>query len=138
MPILSDLATYISNEASIQVDDAVLLLTSDDGELPRMRMSKAGVNHHGLISTPAGMFICDLHAASDQGIFADLEEDTLEVGALVRVDTSEDLLIEGNWPSRKIQIGDTYYAVPRNFAQLLADMVAKAKSKDDKRKKRRR
>ena len=133
MPILQDLADYISDEASIQVGAAVLLLSSDNGDLPRMRMSKAGLNHHALISTPAGLFMCDLHTSSDHGIFADLEEETLGVDDLVKIDVSEEMVIEGNWPSRKVRIDGNYYAVPRNFAQLLSDMITEQRARQKKR-----
>ncbi|MDW3179607.1 MAG: hypothetical protein R8J94_19600 [Acidimicrobiia bacterium] len=120
--ILDDLADFLAEETTMTVHQAVLLLTADD-ELPRFRMSKSGLSHHALFSAPAGRFLCDLYAPGNMAFFSEIAERTVEVGELVRLDPKEEIVVERNWPSGKVQINGRYYAVPRNFARPLAELV---------------
>ncbi len=127
MAILDNLAAHIADETSMQVDEAVLLLSSADG-LPRARLAKRSLSRHALLSAPAGLFFCDLDFSRDKDFLAELAAKNVEVGDLTRLNPKEEIVIEGNWPARKVQISGTYYTVPRNFTDALVAIVNSQRS----------
>ncbi len=132
MRLLDDLASVLSEQTTMTVRDAVLLVSSEDG-LPRARLSKSGVSRHALFLAPAGLFFCDLHASAPPLFFAEIGDGTIEVGEPERLDPKQDLVLENNWPSTKIEIGDRYYAVPRNFGSRIESLLAAHKKQTKKR-----
>jgi len=130
MAILDDLATVLGTETAMQVDHAVLLLSSDDG-IPRARMTGKNINHHALFAGPAGLFLCDMHATNSHEIFSAVSTGDIEVAYYERIEPAvEDAIrVEGNFPSRKVWIDGEYYALPRNFAKPLGALLDRPKGK---------
>lgn len=130
MAILDDLATCLGEETAMKVTHAVLLLSSDDG-IPRARMTGKKLNHHALFAGPAGLFLCDLRPSGDAEIFSAVAAREIEVDYFERLDAKvEDAIrLEGNWPSRKVLIDEEYYALPRNFAGALRELLDRPKDK---------
>ena len=134
MAVLDDLAACLGEETAMKVNQAVLLLSTDDG-IPRARMTGKKVRHHALFAGPAGLFFCDLHVSGSAEIFAAVAAREIEVDYFERLDaTVEDAIrLEGNWPSRKVLIDDEYYALPRNFAGPLRELLDRPKDKKRRR-----
>ncbi len=121
MALLDDLAAFLTEEAAMTVSHAVLLVASDDG-LPRMRVAK-DVSRFALFRGPAGLFFCDLESVEERDFFSQLADGRVGVGDVRRLDPKTNIVIEGNWPSRKVKIEGEYYTVPRNFARPLAELL---------------
>lgn len=130
MAILDDLAKVLGKQTAMKVTHAVLLLSSDDG-IPRAKMAGKKIHHHALFAGPAGLFIGDLHATNDAEIFSAVSTGDIEVDYHERLDPAveDTITVEGNFPSRKVGIDGEYYALPRNFAKPLADMLNRPKGK---------
>ncbi len=133
MPLLNDLADYLAEETAMTVHEAIVLISSED-ELPRARLFTKGVTVHGFFRAPAGLFMCVMTNTARAPFFTSIEEGNVEVDDVVRIDLTQDFLIEPNFPSKKIQIDGEFYAVPRNFTKYIDIMVSRARE----RKKRRR
>ncbi len=134
MAILDDLAKLLGKETAMKVDQAVLLLSSEDG-IPRARMTGDGINHHALFAGPAGLFICDLHATTRAEFFSAVATGDIEVDYYERLDEAAEsaITVEGNFPSRKVLIEGEYYTLPRNFTKPLAELLNRPKSKKRRR-----
>lgn len=130
MSILDDLAAVLGKETAMKVSHAVMLLSSEDG-LPRARMAGKNLRHHALFAGPAGLFFGDLHATTNAEIFSAVSTGDIEVDYYERLDPAaeEAITIEGNFPSRKVLINGEYYALPRNFAKPLAELLNRPKGK---------
>jgi len=130
MAILDDLASCLGEETAMKVDLAVLLLSSDDG-IPRARMTGKKLNHHALFVGPAGLFFGDLHATTKAEIFSAVASRDIEVTHFERVgpEVEETIRVEGNFPSRKVYIDGEYYALPRNFAGPLNELLTSPRGK---------
>ena len=130
MAILDDLASVLGKETAMKVTHAVMLLSSEEG-IPRAKMAGKGIRHHALFAGPAGLFICDLHATTHEEIFSAVSTGDIAVDYYERIDPSveEAISIEGNFPSRKVLIDGEYYALPRNFAKPLAELLNRPKGK---------
>lgn len=123
MTILDDLATWLSDETAMTVRRAVVLFSGDD-DLPRFRLAKEGVAHHVLMDAPAGLFLADVELGANRSFFSALAEGSLSVDEPIRLDPKATIVVENNWPSKKVEIDGRYYAVPRNFAALLDDLLS--------------
>ena len=117
------------------VYEAVVVMSSTDGALPRMRMFNDGVIVHGVFRGPAGLFMAEMTNTGSDPFFSEMEQGNLEVGDPIRLNVKQDFPIENNWPSRKVLIDGEYYAIARNFAPLLHTMITNAQAKQ-KRKRR--
>ncbi len=132
MPILDDLADYLSEETAMTVHEAVLVMSSD-GALPKVKLFTTGVAVHAFFRAPAGLFMCEMTTTGKDPFFSELDQGTIDVGEVVRVDAKADFVIESNWPAKKVEIEGRYYALPRNFAQKFHDIVVAAQAKKKRR-----
>ena len=130
MAILDDLAKELGKHTAMKVDQAVLLLSSDEG-IPRAKMTGKGIRHHALFAGPAGLFFCDLHATTWGEIFSAVTSGEIEVDHYERLDAAaeEAITIERNFPSRKVLIDGEYYTLPRNFSKALVELLNRPKGK---------
>lgn len=136
MAILEDLADYLSEETAMQVYEAVLLMSSDNAdEMPRVKLFTEGVTVHGLLRSPAGLFMCVMTNVGKDPFYSEMEQGNVEVDQLERIDPDQDFIVEGHWPTRKVEIDGQYYVIPRNYVSLFNDIVNAAKVK--KKRKRR-
>lgn len=123
MTILDDLAKWLAEETSMTVRHAVVLFSAEE-KLPRFRLGKEGVSHHALMAGPAGLFFADLRLGANRDFFSALAEESIDVDDPVRLPPKTEVVIEGNWPSKKVSLDGKYYTVPRNFAEPLAELIA--------------
>ena len=133
MPILDDLADYLTEETAMTVHEAVLLMSGEGDELPKVRLFTDGVTVHGFFRAPAGLFMCEMTNVGKDPFFSELEQGNIEVGEAIRLDPNEAFVIEGNWPAKKVEIDGQYYALPRNFAQKFQDLIKESRVKKRRR-----
>jgi len=134
MAILDDLSKYLGRATAMKVAQSVLLIRTDDG-VPRARMAAKNVQHHALITGPAGVFLCDLEVTNSSEFFSALATEDVEVTYFERIapDDVDAISLEGNWPSKKVLILEDYYAVPRNFARPLRELLTGTQGKKKRR-----
>lgn len=111
------------------VNEAVVVMSSQDGDIPRVRLFNDGVIVHGVFRGPAGLFMAEMTNTGSDPFFSEMEQGNLEVTEPRRLDTNQEFVIENNWPSRKVLIDGEYYAIARNFAPLFHDMIKNAQVK---------
>ena len=134
MAILDDLAKELGKHTAMKVDQAVLLLSSDEG-IPRAKMTGKGIRHHALFAGPAGLFFCDLHATTWGEIFSAVSSGEIEVDHYERLDAAveEAITMERNFPSRKVLIDGEHYTLPRNFSKAFVEILNRPKGKRKRR-----
>lgn len=132
MPILEDLADYLSEETAMTVHEAVLLMSAE-GDLPKVRLFNDGVTVHGFFRGPAGLFMCEMTNVGKDPFFSEMEQGNIEVDEIVRLDPKQPFAVEGNFPAKKVQVDGKYYAIPRNFANKFSDLVKAAQAKKRRR-----
>lgn len=142
MPLLDDLADYLTEETDMTVHEAVLVMSYDPqasgkrrepGEVPKVRFFTDGVINHGFFRAPAGLFMCRMTNEGKDPFFSEMEQGNIAVDDVVRLDPKLEFKIEPNWPSRKVDIDGTYYALPRNFARQFQEIVEQAQVKKKRR-----
>lgn len=142
MPVLEDLADYLTEETDMTVHEAVLVMSYDPesdgkdrepGDVPKVRFFTDGVIAHGFFRAPAGLFMCTMTNEGTDPFFSEMEQGNVAVDDVVRLDPKLEFEIEPNWPSRKVSIDGTYYALPRNFARHFEMIVEQAKVKKKRR-----
>lgn len=129
MPLLNDLASYLEQETAMTVYEAVVVMSSSDGEIPRLRLFNDDAVVFGVFRGPGGVFMAEMTNVGSDPFFSEVEQGNVEVAEPTRLDTKDDLVIEPNWPSRKVQIDGTYYAIARNFAPHLQQLWREAQKK---------
>ena len=142
MPLLDDLADYLTEETDMTVHEAVLVMSYDPDaggknrepdEVPKVRFFTDGVIAHGFFRAPAGLFMCTMTNEGTDPFFSEMEQGNIAVDDVVRLDPKLDYQIEPNWPSRKVEIDGKYYALPRNFAGHFQALVEEARVKKKRR-----
>ena len=124
MPVLNDLAHYLAEETAMQVYEAVLLMSSEnEDEMPRVKLFTEGVTVHGLLRSPAGLFMCVMTNVGKDPFYSEMEQGNIEVDDVQRIDTNQDFIVEGHWPTKKVEIDGRYYVIPRNYAAPFNDLV---------------
>ena len=111
------------------VHEAVVVMSKQDGELPKIRLFNDDVVVHSVFRGPAGLFMAEMTNMGNDPFFSEMEQGNLEVGEPQRLDETQEFRFENNWPSRKVLIDGEYYAIARNFAPVLNDMIKNAQTK---------
>ena len=76
------------------------------------------------MDAPAGLFLADVELGANRNFFSALAEGSLSVDEPLRLDPKATIVVENNWPSKKVQIDGRSYAIPRNFAAPLGELLA--------------